>query len=181
MDFLRFNMNGTSAMPGKMAEILRDRRQIAVLDMGSAFSWSISGKGAPAGMLTDMDFAIRRGPGTVPEELLREKAGKNPCAQLRLAQEGAFGPEAVLVMQTGNVSWAVADAGTGGAAGSAQRQVQPDMEAAWQEKRNMPGCMQICICMTRQKARWNLRERDRLHRTGLCTLPLRTVRAMLSS
>ena len=75
-------------MPGKMAEILRDRRQIAVLDMGSAFSWSISGKGAPAGMLTDMDFAIRRGPGTVPEELLREKAGKNPCAQLRLAQEG---------------------------------------------------------------------------------------------
>ena len=115
---LQINMNGTSAMPGKMAEILRDRRQTAVLDMGSAFSWSISGKGAPAGMLTDMDFAIRRGPGTVPEELLREKAGKNPCAQLRLAQEGAFGPEAVLVMQTGNVSWAVADAGTGGAAGS---------------------------------------------------------------
>lgn len=118
VDFLRFNMNGTSAMPGKMAEILRDRSQTAVLDMGSAFSWSISGKGAPAGMLTDMDFAIRRGPGTVPEELLREKARKNPCAQLRLAQEGAFGPEAVLVMQTGNVSWAVADAGTGGAAGS---------------------------------------------------------------
>lgn len=115
---LQINMNGTSAMPGKMAEILRDRSQTAVLDMGSAFSWSISGKGAPAGMLTDMDFAIRRGPGTVPEELLREKAGKNPCAQLRLAQEGAFGPEAVLVMQTGNVSWAVADAGTGGAAGS---------------------------------------------------------------
>lgn len=115
---LQINMNGTSAMPGKMAEILRDRSQTAVLDMGSAFSWSISGKGAPDGMLTDMDFAIRRGPGTVPEELLREKAGKNPCAQLRLAQEGAFGTEAVLVMQTGNVSWAVADAGTGGAAGS---------------------------------------------------------------
>lgn len=108
---LEINMNGTSEMPGRMAETLRERGITAVLEMNRAFSWSIDGKDAADGTLQDADFGIRRIQGAVPKEVLDAVAGGRLCAQLRLEQAGAFGFDGVLVMQTANISWTAAGTG----------------------------------------------------------------------
>jgi len=111
---LEINMNGTSEMPGRMAETLRERGITAVLEMNRAFSWSIDGKNAADGTLQDADLGIRRIQGAVPKEVLDAVAGGRLCAQLRLEQAGAFGFDGVLVMQTANISWTAAGTGTAG-------------------------------------------------------------------
>lgn len=105
---LEIHMNGTSRMPGRMAETLRERGLTAVLYMGSAFSWSIDGKNTADGTIADTDLAVRRVYSAVPPKALDDAADGKYSAQLRLETEGSLGFDAVLIMQTGHISWTAA-------------------------------------------------------------------------